>query len=176
MQQLRNWQREYRAKIQQIDQQLSAEEPVSVSTFTDEIEASFGLARRCGESVWTSRSCLVQRIRQARALEDEQYLSLNEQLQLTLAHAEELKIQRDQLKTRRDNFAQQLNELAVSLTSRQTYNAPVQSLCLIRKRSVWPEPRRTIFSKGKRTLHRSALRRLKSLRLKHKSYKLSRLP
>ncbi|KAG7571500.1 hypothetical protein FFLO_00516 [Filobasidium floriforme] len=90
MQQLRNWQREYRAKIQQIDQQLSAEEPVSVSTFTDEIE----------------------RIRQARALEDEQYLSLNEQLQLTLAHAEELKIQRDQLKTRRDNFAQQLNELA----------------------------------------------------------------
>jgi hypothetical protein len=51
MQQLRNWQREYRAKIQQIDQQLSAEEPVSVSTFTDEIEASFGLARRCGESV-----------------------------------------------------------------------------------------------------------------------------
>lgn len=48
-------------------------------------------------------------------------------MQLTLAHAEELKIQRDQLKTRRDNFAQQLNELAVSLTSRQTYNAPVHA-------------------------------------------------
>jgi hypothetical protein len=44
MQQLRNWQREYRAKIQQLESQLTAEEPVSVSTFTDEIEASFRFA------------------------------------------------------------------------------------------------------------------------------------
>lgn len=38
MKQLRNWQREERTKIQQLESDLADEEPVSVSTFTDEIE------------------------------------------------------------------------------------------------------------------------------------------
>jgi len=44
MNQLKNWQRELRSKIQQIGAELADEEPVSVSTFTDEIEVSWKIA------------------------------------------------------------------------------------------------------------------------------------
>lgn len=47
-------------------------------------------------------------------MDDEQYIALTAQLEGTVAEAEALKVQREELKGRRDNFAQQLSELAVS--------------------------------------------------------------